>query len=150
MLRKSKAHTLCFVLDNVSFAVKDMEYCYHFKFAEKDREKYEYVEEQIIRLIVRCQVEEIIDKINEDEKMKVGLSKSRGMVKLFLTAKNIGKLAVLAGQKQLRLDGKENIRENGEDLLDYQESKVAEGVVISVNRMDNTSYIARYTISHDI
>lgn len=48
---------------NVGFAVKDTEYCYHFKFAEKDKEKYEYVEEQIIRLIARCQAEEIASKI---------------------------------------------------------------------------------------
>lgn len=127
-----------------------MEYCCHFKFSENDKEKYEYVVEQIVRLIVRCQVEDIIDKIKEEEKMKEGLSKSRGMVKLVLTRKNIGKLAVLAGQKKLRSDGKENITENETDLLDYQEINVTEGVVILVNRMDNTSYMARYTISHDL
>lgn len=32
--------------------------------------------------------------------MKEGLSKSRGAVRMFLTEKNIGKLNVLAGNKQ--------------------------------------------------
>lgn len=108
------------------------------------------MEEQVVRLIARCQAEEIVGKIKEEEKMKKGLSKSRGVVRMFLTGKRIGKLAVLAGQKREKLDGKENLGENGENVMVFQETKIDDEVTISVNRMDNTSYKAKYTINNDL
>ena len=67
-----------------------------------------------------------------------------------MTGKNIGKLDVQAGQKQVRKDGKTNTGENEEDFLGYEETKLDDGVVISVNRMDDTSYRAKYTINNDL
>lgn len=96
LLRRSKKHSLCFVLENVGFAARRMQYNFHIKFDDKDGDAFAEAENTIKKAIVKSMGMEIREQIKEIQMKKDDKKVKRIM--MFLTKKQMEKFAEMERQ----------------------------------------------------